>query len=230
VKAEFWHERWEKGEIGFHQHEFNRYMQTFVGRLDIREGAHILVPLCGKSLDMLWLAEKGYRVTGIEISERAVRDFFAENQLSYRVDRRLHGDAYLGETIELLCGDFFAFGKSDLARIDAVYDRASLIALPPEMRVDYVQHLTALLDPGVRSLLVTLDYPQEQMRGPPFSVTQEEVRRLFGAGYEIEMLRSEDCLAREPRFREKGLTRLEEQVSLLQKKAVSPAGSVNASG
>jgi thiopurine S-methyltransferase len=217
MKADFWHERWEKGEIGFHQQDFNRHMQAFVDRLNIGPGAHILVPLCGKSLDMLWLARQGYRVTGIEISERAARDFFTENRLTYELDRNPDVIAYRGEQVSILCMDFFKLENRHLPRIDAVYDRASLIALPPEIRPAYAEYLAGLLDPGIRSLLVTLDYLQEEMRGPPFSVTLDEIQRLFGVQFAIEHLHSEDCLAREPRFRKKGLTRLEEHVCLLQR-------------
>jgi thiopurine S-methyltransferase len=192
-------------------------MQRFISRLGIGPGAHILVPLCGKSRDMLWLAEQGYRVRGVEISELAVKSFFVENSLSYELDQRPGAVLYRGEKIHLLCSDFFKVKKSDLPVIDAVYDRASLVALPPEMRPVYAEHLTRLIEPGTRSLLVTFDYPVEEMQGPPFSVTLDEVRQLFGGLYAIERLHSEDCLAREPRFREKGLTRLDEHVCLLQK-------------
>jgi thiopurine S-methyltransferase len=217
MKAEFWHERWEKGEIGFHQTDFNRFMQDFVGRLAIQPGAHILVPLCGKSLDMLWLAGQGYRVTGIEISGRAAKDFFLESRLEHELVQLPGGSVYRGENIDILCADLFTVEQTDLPPVDAVYDRASLIALPPEMRPDYAKHLTGLISRDTRSLLVTLDYPQEEMPGPPFAVTSDEVRRLFGSQYQIERLHTEDCLAREPRFREKGLSRLDEQVYLMQK-------------
>jgi thiopurine S-methyltransferase len=217
MKADFWHERWDKGEIGFHQSDFNRHMQDFIGRLGIPAGAHLLVPLCGKSLDMLWLAEHGYQVSGIEISEQAARDFFVENGLIHQRIRQSNVLVYKGENIDIQCTDFFSVEKSSLKKVDAVYDRASLIALPPDMRRDYAKHLTRMIDSGTRSLLITLDYLQEEMRGPPFSVTVDEVWRLFGSHYQIERLHSEDCLAREPRFRKKGLTRLEEQVFMLQK-------------
>ena len=217
MKADFWHERWEKGEIGFHQQDFNRHMLAFTGLLGLSPGAHILVPLCGKSLDMLWLARQGYRVTGIEISERAARDFFVENRLAYELDRNPGVVSYRGEQVSILCMDFFTVESTHLPRIEAVFDRASLIALPPKMRAAYAGYLAGLLDPGTRALLVTLEYPQEEMRGPPFSVTFAEVQQLFGLHFAIEHLYSEDCLAREPRFRKKGLTRLEEHVFLLQK-------------
>lgn len=218
MEPEFWHERWEKGEIGFHQHEFNRYMQDFMDRLEVPRGARILVPLCGKSRDMLWLAGRGFRVTGIEISERAAGDFFKENGIAFDVQKRSEAEVYAGGEIEIFCADIFSLDKRALPSFDAVYDRASLVALPPGIRTDYANHLAELADPGVRSLLVTLDYPQEEMRGPPFSVTRDEVERLFGRGFDIRHLHTEDCLAREPRFRKKGLTRLEERVFILQKR------------
>jgi thiopurine S-methyltransferase len=219
MKPGFWHERWEKGEIGFHQHDFNRHMQEFIDHLGVQAGSQILVPLCGKSLDMLWLADHGYRVTGIEISELAARDFFVENGLDHEIIDCSGVPVYRGQNIDIWCADIFTVEKTDLPLIDAVYDRAALIALPPDMRLAYADHLTNLINPGIRSLLVTLDYPQQEMRGPPFSVTPAEVEQLFSAQYRINRLHSEDCLVNEPRFRKKGLTRLDEHVFILQKNA-----------
>jgi thiopurine S-methyltransferase len=217
MRAAFWHERWEKGEIGFHQADFNAHMQTFVGQLGVQPGGHILVPLCGKSLDLLWLLKQGYQVTGIEISERAVRDFFAENHLAYEVLNDAGATIFRGESIEIWCADFFKVIATDLPTVDAVYDRASLVALPPEMRPAYARHLASLMQSDTGVLLVTLDYPQTEMKGPPFSVTGSEVEQLFGRWYQVASLWSEDCLANEPRFRKKGLTRLDEHVFLLRK-------------
>jgi len=219
MKPSFWHERWEKGEIGFHQYDFNHHMQEFFDQLGVQAGSHILVPLCGKSLDMLWLANHGYRVTGIEISELAVRDFFAENGLVHEIIDRSGVPVYRSENIDICCADFFAVNQTDMPLVDAIYDRASLIALPPDMRMDYAGHITSLISSGTQSLLVTLDYPQEEMHGPPFSVTAVEVEQLFSSQYCINHLHSEDCLANEPRFRKKGLTRLDEHVFILQKNA-----------
>ena len=216
MKAEFWHERWEKGEIGFHQHDFNQYMQEFIDRLEIQPGAHILVPLCGKSLDMLWLVKHGYRVTGIEISELAVQAFFRENALEHKISTDAVATVYRSVGLEIRCQDFFDVQSKALAPVDAVYDRASLIALPPDMRPLYAARLSGLIEKGGRSLLVTLDYPQHEMNGPPFSVSTDEVSTLFNQ-YRIEPLHSEDCLANEPRFLKKGLTRLDEHVFILQK-------------
>jgi thiopurine S-methyltransferase len=217
MDPEFWHERWSRGEIGFHQHEYNAHMQAFTRRLGIDADAHVLVPLCGKSRDMIWLAEAGYRVTGIEISERAVRDFYRENTLRH-VEQELPGARlFRSDRIDIYCADFFTAPLAEMPPVEAVYDRASLIALPPPMRPAYAERLSDAIPPGVRSLLITLEYPQEEMRGPPFSVQRDEVARLFGRACRIEELHGEDCLAREPRFRAKGLTRLEERVYLLHR-------------
>ncbi len=219
MEAEFWHERWKLGEIGFHEQEVNRHLVEFAHRLEAPPGSALLVPLCGKSRDMAWLARKGYRVTGIELSEVAARDFFQENDLDCTATRIGGAPAYFGGGITIICADFFAADFSELAPADAVYDRASLVALPPEMRPAYAARLTGLIAPATRILLVTLDYPQDEMRGPPFAVPAAEVETLFTASCEMESLRSEDILALEPRFRKKGLTRLEEQVFILSKRA-----------
>jgi thiopurine S-methyltransferase len=218
MDPEFWHERWTRGEIGFHQHDFNGHMQAFTHRLDLHPGAHIFVPLCGKSLDLLWLWQQGYDVTGVEISSQAVEDFFSENQLVARSSAIPGGQLYQAAGLELYCVDFFTSQFPGMADIDAVYDRAALVALPPDMRQAYARRLLGMLEPGVRILLVTLDYPQHEMRGPPFAVTPGEVEDLFGGSCLIEPLYQEDCLAREPRFRKKGLTRLTEHVLLLERK------------
>ena len=218
MKANFWHERWARGEIGFHQREHNRHLKDFIHHLEIPAGSTLLVPLCGKSLDMLWLAHQGYRVTGIELSEVAARDFYRENGLGCEVLERNGVTILRGAGIEIFRMDFFTLDAMDLPSADAIYDRAALVALPPDMRPKYAKRLTGLIEPGRRILLVTMDYPQTEMRGPPFSVPVAEVESLFGPRCEIQRLRTEECLEREPRFKEKGLSRLEEHVLLLRRK------------
>lgn len=220
MKAKFWHERWDRGEIGFHQPGFNSHMQRFTGRLGVKPGANILVPLCGKSLDMLWLTDQGYRVTGIELSERAAEDFFAENHLACSRVHASGATIFRGETVDIWSTDFFTVTMPDLPEIEAVYDRAALIALPPEMRPAYAKHLAELVRVGTPVLLITLEYPQQEMNGPPFSVTGKEVKELFSRAFAIEHLLQEERLSKEPRFRKKGLTRMEEHVFLLRKKGV----------
>jgi thiopurine S-methyltransferase len=219
MDAKFWHKRWAKNEIGFHQPGYNSHLESFAGKLAVNPGDRFLVPLCGKSLDLLWLAEQGFRVTGIELSERAARDFFTENKLEFEVSNIAGMPTYSSSHIDIHCADFFSFRANDLPPFDAIYDRAALVALPTEMRRTYANHLAQLIRPGTDMLLITLDYPQEEMKGPPFSVTRAEVRGLFERQFSIRQLFSEDCLVKEPRFKAKGLSRMEEHVFLLRKTA-----------
>lgn len=200
MNADFWHARWESGRVGFHQDEVNRYLERYWDALDVSKDATVLVPLCGKSRDMVWLRERGHRVVGVELSPIAVRDFFAENGLEATQTNQGAFERWEGDGFVLLCGDFFAVAEAHLEGATAVYDRAALIAFPPEDRKRYVDRLRALLPLGGQSLLVTIAYPQDQHGGPPFSVSDEEVRELFADGFEIEQLASEDVLAENGRF------------------------------
>lgn len=215
MQPDFWHERWKNNQIGFHQAEINLHLQQFWPSLAIAPGSRVFVPLCGKSGDMLWLRAQGYQVVGVELSPLAVRAFFAENSLQSKAVAHDRFDVLEADGIRLYCGDFFDLAAQDLAGVSAVYDRASLIALPPEMRPAYARHMRQLLAPGARTLLVAFEYPQQEMQGPPFSVQEAEVRALYEGGCRIELLRSLDILEQESRFRDKGVSRLQEKVYAL---------------
>lgn len=212
MDPEFWHDRWQRGAIGWHKDTVNTHLPDCWPRLGVQPGARVLVPLCGKSRDMLWLAGEGYRVLGVELSPLAVEAFFQESGLEARVSEEGPFRRYCADEIEILCGDFFDLDARRVADVPAVYDRAALIALPREMRPDYVRHLTAILPSPFRILLVTLDYPQEQMHGPPFAVAEREVGSLFGHCCTIDCLSSRNVLGENSRFRERGLTVLTESV------------------
>ncbi len=212
MELEFWKERWNRGETGWHANHINAHMQEYWPRLGAEAGSLVFVPLCGKSLDMLWLAGQGHRVLGVEISELAVQTFFDENRITPEVTKESDFTRYRVDEIEILCGDFFRLEPAHLAGVGAIYDRASLIALPPGMRRDYATHLRALCSPETRILLITLDYDQTRMSGPPFSVHEPEVRELLGGRFNIRQLASLDVLEENPRFRERGLIALEERV------------------
>jgi thiopurine S-methyltransferase len=124
-------------------------------------------------------------------------------------------DNYLTEGFCLACGDFFALRKEDMAQVGAVYDRASLVALPPEMRERYARHLVEILPPGTRILLIAFDYPQAEMQGPPFAVSADEVQALYGKYAEVRLLAQVDALEQNPRFKQRGMTRMEENIFLL---------------
>ena len=212
MQPSFWHERWERAEIGFHKQEINTHLQQFWKGLELRAGQRVFVPLCGKSLDLLWLAGEGHPVTGVELSPVAVEAFFAENGLTPRRTQDGAFEVWEVDEIRILLGDFFALEPRQVADCAGVYDRASLIALPPAMRERYARHLDALLPPGVRVLLVTMEYDQTVLPGPPFAVSDAEVRARYGAAYDIEWLYTRDALSDESRWRDRGLTWLLEKV------------------
>ena len=211
---EFWHQRWRDNLIGFHQEAVNPHLQEYWARLGVPPDATVFVPLCGKSLDMVWLAER-YHVLGVELSPKAVEHFFQEQGL--QPARRTEWPFMVceAEGVALFCGDFFSLTPEHTAGIAAIYDRAALIALPPSMRERYAAGLARLAPAGTRMLLVTMEYDQAQMDGPPFAVEAGEVERLFSADWHIESLLNESILEREPSFRERGLTRLAEHIYLL---------------
>ncbi|MFP5507023.1 MAG: thiopurine S-methyltransferase [Gammaproteobacteria bacterium] len=214
----FWHARWQANEIGFHQEEINAHLQSYWPRLDVAAGATVFVPLCGKSRDMLWLASRGHRVLGVEISPIAAAAFFAENDLPVEpIEQERFVLRRAGE-IALLEGDYFDLRPDDLRGVAAVYDRASLIALPPDLRAAYAAQMAQLLPAGTPSLLVTLDYDQAEMSGPPFAVGAAEVEALFAADFRIEELDALDILDENPRFRARGLTRLAERIFRLTRR------------
>lgn len=211
MEPDFWLERWQSNQIGFHQDTINAYLQRSWSQLGVANDGRILVPLCGKSLDMLWLAEQGHPVTGIEISPLAVEQFFRENNLTPQVEETAIGRRYVSESLEILCADFFRLTATDIGPVAAFYDRAALIALPEPLRAPYVAQLTRLTSGCRGGLLVTLDYPQPQMAGPPFSVPGDEVDTLFSSDYRVEQLCSCDVLDDNDKFRDRGLSALTEQ-------------------
>jgi thiopurine S-methyltransferase len=166
---------------------------------------------------MLWLAER-HPVTGVELSPIAVEAFFEENGLQPRRSQEGAFEVYESDRIRILCGDFFDLQPGQLSRIKAVYDRASLIALPVDMRRQFVSHLETVLPAGIQMLLITLDYPQQQMDGPPFAVSTSEVQDLFGEGWSVDHLHEDDVLIREARFRERGLAYMTENVFYLYRR------------
>lgn len=212
MEPDFWHERWENNLIGFHLDEVNPYLRAYWQKLALKPGSRVLVPLCGKSLDLIWLAEQGYQVVGVEISPIAVKDFFAENHLRATLIEDARCDIWQSPEITLLCGDLFGLTKDDIGHIHAVYDRASLIALPPAMRQRYTAIMEQLVPASAPHLLITLDYDTRQMDGPPFAVSEAEVRDLYSSRHQVDMLESVDVLAQNERFRERGLEWLRESV------------------
>lgn len=212
MKAEYWLERWQAGHIGFHRTEANpRLVANHQHALG--DTVRVLVPLCGKSVDLEWLVVRGHDVVGVELSELAAQAFFAErgftparNEVADFIEYRYGG-------VAILVGDFFSATPEALGYFDAAYDRAALIALPADLRARYVAHLATLLAPKARLLLVTLHYDAEG--GPPFDVSPAEVERSFPEA-RITLLESVDARADTPGPVSRGATFVHENVHLVE--------------
>lgn len=225
MEPDFWHQRWQDNRIGFHMEKPLPLLLKHWPALALPAGSRVFVPLCGKSVDMAWLAGRGHRVLGVELSELAVRQFFQERGLAPRVRETGDGIHYSAGPYELICGDAFALDADALAGCSAVYDRAALIALPPALRQRYAQTAWRRLPAGCSGLLVTLEYPQEQKDGPPFSVAEAEVRALLEPPWEVSLLERRDILADEPRFAEAGATSLHTAVYRLRQPIAAMSGA-----
>jgi thiopurine S-methyltransferase len=215
MNPEFWHQRWADHQIGFHQSTPTPLLLKHWPSLRIAPGARVFVPLAGKSLDMAWLASQGHRVLGVELSQRAVDEFFADHGLQPEVESTRYGVHHRAGGIELICGDAFGLDEAVLADCAAVFDRAALIALPPPLRERYANELYARLPTGCRGLLVTLEYPQAERDGPPFSVQEHEVHALYGACWDIDLLERRPIPPDHPGY-VGGVSRLETAVYALR--------------
>ena len=201
MNPEFWHKRWQEKRIGFNQSDVNPLLVNYFDQLDLSTGSRIFVPLCGKSIDMVWLAAQGYDVVGVELVETAVQAFFAEQNIQPIVSQHVENPdikCYQGQlvdgdeqrTITLWAADIFALTSTDLGTIDAIYDKAALIALPADMRPDYSEQIRKVSD-NAPQLLITLNYDQSKKDGPPFSINHEKVQQYYGSHYQICKLASE---------------------------------------
>lgn len=214
MEPSFWQQRWQENKIGFHLDKVNPLLIKYADKMQLGPGQQVFVPLCGKTQDLLWLAEQGYRVLGIELSQLAVDAFFAENNLSPYEVKKDGLIFYQAGLITLICGDFFQLTNSQMVNVAAVYDRAAFIALPEEMRPGYSQYLNSLC-PSQPRLLVTLEYEQPEMAGPPFAVLESEVSQDYAAGFSLNCLERNNVLAEHGHFAAKGLTALHESVYIL---------------
>ncbi|MCH9806192.1 MAG: thiopurine S-methyltransferase [Alphaproteobacteria bacterium] len=213
MDPEFWHERWQNNQIGFHQDDTNKLLMKHWPRLSPDDTAQgeVFLPLCGKTNDIDWLCYQGgeHHVIGVELSPLAIRQFFewrGHNLPS--PERRGNFDVYLHGRWEFWCGDFFEFPKERLKNTKLCYDRAALIALPTQMRQRYAQKMCEILPEDAQTLLLTITYNPGEMDGPPFSVPDHEVQALFGPHRSVEHLESRDGLKGAEKLRERGLTAL----------------------
>lgn len=229
MEAQYWQQKWDEGKIGFHQTDVNKRLVTFWPQLVFPEKSvadeHtgcVFVPLCGKSLDMLWLHSRGHQVLGVELSDKAAQAFFKDNDLS--VTTRLDGQFTVYEGagpargITILVGDYFDLTPEHCQSCVAVYDRASMIAMNPDLRERYAHHLATLMSGGSRGLLLTISYDQSRMQGPPFSVSDENVSQILQNNFNINELAHYSGPERVGNLKERGLETLDERVYLLHRK------------
>jgi len=208
MDPDFWQQAWREGRTRFHQDRISPMLAAHWDAVGAARGSRVFVPLCGKTLDMPWLAGRGHRVLGVELSPIAVDAFFDALGATPEIRASKYGRHHLAGPYELILGDAFALDAAALADCNAVYDRAALIALPPDLRTRYLGELYARLPAGCRGLVVTLEYPQVEKDGPPFSVGEAEVRGSLGRDWTVDLLERRDILADEPGFVAEGLTAL----------------------
>ncbi len=217
MKPRFWLERWGKNQIGFHQAEHNKLLLEFWPLLNLEPDSKVFVPLCGKSLDMRWLENAGHQVVGVEIAQVAIETYFAEGAETPEqslVDRFV---SHQGSATTIFQGDFFDLTAPLLEGVTGLFDRGSLVALPPDMRFRYVDHLLRIIPDGCRILLLSFEYDQNLVAGPPHAVYAEEIESHYGTRCDIELLDAIVTRALPPHFEEQGVQQAVEAVYLITK-------------
>lgn len=191
MDASFWKDRWERGEIAFHEKQANQFLVKYFNKLSLAKGSRVFVPLCGKTLDIAWLLAQGYRVAGAELSEIAVKQLFEGLGVEPKIAELGSVQRYRAQNIDIFLGDLFQVTCEMLGPVDAIYDRAALVALPKEMRDRYTEHLVQITE-NAPQLVIAYEYDQSVVNGPPFSVSQDEVRRHYTDSYNLTLLATAD--------------------------------------
>ena len=189
MEPEFWHQRWQSGKIGFHEGEANTLLCKHIAHLNLEPHSRVFLPLCGKTRDIAWLLSQGHSVVGIELSQTAVEQLFAElhvDPVISEIDNLRH---YSHHNIDIYAGDIFDLSADTVGPIDAIYDRAALVALPPHIRNLYTEHLINITHTASQ-FLICFEYDQSQMDGPPFSINEQEVKLQYIHRYDTKLIDS----------------------------------------
>ncbi|MBN8431422.1 thiopurine S-methyltransferase [Microbulbifer salipaludis] len=187
MEPEFWHDKWRRNEIGFHNSEPHPLLVQHFGALVLEKNSRIFLPLCGKTLDIPWLGQQGFQVAGVELSELAVQQLFANLALEPEVEDLGPVKLYRTEGIDIFVGDVFELTREVLGTVAAIYDRAALVALPEDVRRRYTAHLQNITG-CVPQLLITFEYDQRLLPGPPFCVSSDEVAQHYQGQYRLTLL------------------------------------------
>ncbi len=188
---QFWIDKWSRNDIGFHQKNAHPLLVKHLQSLNLPSHSRLFLPLCGKTLDIAWLLSQGYRVCGIELVEPAIEQLFSELKIKPQVKQTGKLKYYHAENIDIYVGDVFDLSSEILGAVDAVYDRAALVALPEELRNRYTAHLVGITHKAPQ-LLITFEYNQSETPGPPFAVSAAEVNRHYANHYQLKLLESVD--------------------------------------
>ncbi len=191
MEATFWHKKWETNEIGFHENEYNPALTRHFSGLSLPRGSRVFVPLCGKTRDIHWLLDQGFKVVGAELSELAVKQLFEELHKQPAVEDTATGKIYTAPGLQIFTGDIFQLTPNSIGRIDGIYDRAALVALPDAMRKNYAELLRTLTDTAPQ-LVITFTYDQSHMNGPPFSVPASEIEALYAPFYQLHQVQDSE--------------------------------------
>ncbi|QTH70672.1 thiopurine S-methyltransferase [Pseudoalteromonas xiamenensis] len=189
MEANFWHQKWAKGEIGFHEGEVNQLLEKHFNVLNLQPSQTVFVPLCGKTRDIAWLLKKQQNVVGVELNEEAVRQLFDELGETPEVTAVGELIRFSAPHVVVYVGDFFKLTREHVGHIDVVYDRAALVALPDSMRTIYCEHLLHVTQQA-KQLLITFEYEQSRFAGPPFSISAQLVERYYANAFAIHRLES----------------------------------------
>ncbi len=187
MQHDFWHDKWEKNQIGFHLAEANPLLVEHFTSLNLKQDSRVFIPLCGKTLDIGWMLVQGYSVVGAELSQIAVESLFAQLQITPNIAPLADLIHYQAENIDIFVGDIFKLAPEQLGKVDAVYDRAALVALPEEMRKDYSAHILKLTNHAPQ-LLICFEYDQAIQAGPPFSISVAEAKQHYQQAYTLDLL------------------------------------------
>lgn len=206
MEISYWKSRWRKGNTGWHLDHVFPPLTKLWPTLSVPKDATVMVPLCGKSQDLQWLADQGHHVIGVEASSQAIEEFIAASPESFTRTKRYGYIIFYSPSLALWQGNFLTFPDQAVENIDAIYDKASLVALPPDKREEYAAKLLELCSPHTQLLLQTFEYNQDEMTGPPFSVPLKEVLALFGNHFNIHLLQKESMLADVQKFQQRGLS------------------------
>ena len=193
MEASFWHQKWEKGDIAFHQSEGNPLLREHLKKLNLAMGSRVFLPLCGKTRDLAWLLKSGYRVVGAELNELAINELFNNLGVEPKITRVGKLTLYHAKDIDIFVGDIFDVSAEVLGLVDAVYDRAALVALPASMRDQYTSHLMKITNVAPQ-LLICYEYNQQLMDGQPFSISEAEVKNHYAAAYQLKAVENKDVV------------------------------------